>query len=365
MVETTQLSDDSIRISQESATLLTARLFEAAGVPADDAKLVAEVLVSADLRGIRSHGLARVPYFLVRLERGVIATSPEMPFQQRTATTGVLDAANGIGIVAADRAMNEAMRMAGAAGSGFVAVRDSSHFGYAGFWAERAIRMGMLGISMSNSGRRVAPTFGADSVLGTNPIAFTLPGSPGETSFYLDMATSTVAVGKVETALREGRPLPPGWLASSSPAEIDENGVLSFGSPLLPLGGEGTDTGGHKGYGLALLVELLCGALSGTDFGARIAGADGSAPPAMGHLMGALDIDGFRPLADFQADMASTFDAIRTSAKAPGHDRIFIPGEPEEMAVAANYDQGVGMSPAMIDQLLHWGARLGVETGLT
>ena len=364
MVETTQLPDDSIRVPPELARRVASELFQAVGVPQAGAELVAEVLVSADLRGIRSHGLARIPYFLVRLESGVIATDPEMLFEQRSATTGVLDAGNGIGIVAADRAMTEALRMASDKGSGFVAVKDSSHFGYAGFWAEKAMRAGMLGISMSNSGRRVAPTFGSDSVLGTNPLAVTLPGSAGETDFYLDMATSAVAVGKVETALREGRALPPGWLASSSAPELDSNGVLTFDAPLLPLGGEGTDGGGHKGYGLGLMVELLCGALTGTSFEARIAGADGRGPPAMGHLMGAIDLEGFRPLADFQADMASTFDLIRESSKAPGHDRIYIHGEPEAMAEASNRRDGIGVSPAMKSQLETWGQRLGVEAGL-
>lgn len=361
MVETNQLPEDAIRISPDVARRFAADVFKATGVPAAESKLVAEVLVTADLRGIRSHGLARLPYFLVRLERGVIATDPEMPFEQRSPTTGVLDAANGIGIVAADRAMTEAMKMAMAYGSGFVTVRDSSHFGYAGFWAERAMRAGLVGISMSNSGRRVAPTFGMDSVLGTNPLAVTLPGSPGETDFYLDMATSVVAVGKVETALREGRTLPSGWLASTRAPELDSNGVLSFDSPLLPLGGGGTDGGGHKGYGLGLLVELLCGALSGTAFETRIAGADGSGPPAMGHLMGALNIEGFRPLADFQSDMATTFDLIRGTMKAPGHDRIFIHGEPEAIAEERNRREGIAMTPVMLGQLETWGSRLGVE----
>jgi len=364
MVETTQLPDDSIRVPPELARRVAGELFQAVGVPQVEAELVAEVLVSADLRGIRSHGLARIPYFLVRLESGVIATDPEMSFEQRSATTGVLDAGNGIGIVAADRAMTEAMRMAGDHGSGFAAVKDSSHFGYAGFWAEKAMRAGMVGISMSNSGRRVAPTFGTDSVLGTNPLAVTLPGSAGETDFYLDMATSAVAVGKVETALREGRALPSGWLASSSEPELDANGVLSFDAPLLPLGGEGTDGGGHKGYGLGLMVELLCGALTGTSFEARLAGADGSGPPAMGHLMAAIDVEGFRPLADFQTDMASTLDLIRESSKTPGHDRIYIHGEPEAMAEDSNSREGIGVSPAMKTQLESWGQRLGVETGL-
>jgi len=363
MVETNQLPQDAIRVSPDAARRFAAGLFQATGIPTQESALVAEVLVSADLRGVRRHGLARLPYFLVRLESGVIATNPQMPIERRSPTTGVLDAGNGIGIIAADRGMTEAMKMAQENGSGFVAIKNSSHFGYAGFWAERAMRAGLVGISMSNSGRRVAPTFGADSVLGTNPLSFTLPGSPGETDFYLDMATSAVAVGKVETALREGRPLPPGWLASSGSSELDANGVLSFDSPLLPLGGEGTVAGGHKGYGLGLLVELLCGALTGTGFAARIAGADGSGPPAMGHLMGALNIEGFRPLADFQADMAVTFDLIRASTKREGQDRIFIHGEPEALAEKANTRDGIAITRVVLEQLETWAGRLGVEAG--
>lgn len=364
MVESDEIAAGSIRAQATQARRFVAELFQAMEVPAPDAELVAEVLVSADLRGIRSHGVARIPYFLTRLERGVIIARPEFRFTANTPTTGLLDAGNGIGIVAAERAMTEATAMAAAYGSGFVVVTDSSHFGYAGFWAERAMRQGMIGISMSNSGGRVAPTFGVASLMGTNPLAVSIPGASDGTDFYLDMATSAVAVGKVETALREGRELHPAWVGSAQTPHLDENGVLSFDSALLPLGGAGTEGGGHKGYGLALLVELLCGALGGTGFEARIAGAAGESPPAMGHLMGALKIDGFRPMAEVQADMESTFDRIRASEKEPGHDRIFIPGEPEANAETSNLMEGIVVSPAVMEQLERWAARLGVELAL-
>jgi len=364
MVESDEIAAGSVRVQATEARKFVADLFQAMDVPTPDAGLVAEVLVSADLRGIRSHGVARIPYFLTRLERGVIISRPEFRFTANTPTTGVLDAGNGIGIVAADRAMTEATAMAAEYGSGFVVVKDSSHFGYAGFWAERAMRNGMIGISMSNSGGRVAPTFGVDSLLGTNPLAVSIPGAPDGTDFYLDMATSAVAVGKVETALREGRELHPGWVSSAQTPHLDENGVLSFDSALLPLGGAGTEGGGHKGYGLALLVELLCGALGGTGFEARVAGAAGDSPPAMGHLMGALKIDGFRPIADVQDDMESTFARIRGSGKEPGHERIFIPGEPEAHAEAANRSEGIVVSPAVMEQLVRWADRFGVGLAL-
>ncbi|MGH8915168.1 MAG: Ldh family oxidoreductase [Acidimicrobiia bacterium] len=361
MVESEDRTPGTIRVQVARAVEFVDSVFRATGVPSVDATLIAEVLVSADSRGIRSHGLARIPYFLIRLERGLILARPDMRFSPGSATTGLLDAGGAIGIVAADRAMNEAMRMAAEHGTGLVVVKDSSHFGYAGFWAERAMRAGYIGISLSNSGGRVAPTFGQESLLGTNPLAVAIPGADGGTDFSLDMATSTVAVGKIETALREGRQPPPGWVASAQAPTLDDNGVLTFESALLPLGGEGTLTGGHKGYGLALLVELLCGALGGTDFAARVAGAAGDGPPAMGHLMGAIKIEGFRPREQVQADMESTFERIRASAHAPGQQRIYIHGEPEAIAEQTHRRDGIPITPMVREQLDRWATRLDIE----
>jgi LDH2 family malate/lactate/ureidoglycolate dehydrogenase len=361
-VESDQVEIGVTKVQFEVAQRFVADLFRSMDVPDDDADLVAEVLVGADLRGIRSHGLARIPYFLTRLQRGVIKARPEFSFDSGTPTTGLLDADAGIGIVASARAMDEAMAMATGFGCGFVVVRDSSHFGYAGFWAERAMRSGFIGISLSNSGGRVAPTFGTESLLGTNPMAVAIPGAPGGgTDFLLDMATSAVAVGKVETALREGRAPPPGWVASEVAPSLDENGVLSFESALLPLGGEGTETGGHKGYGLALMVELLCGALGGTALAARIAGAAGESAPAMGHLMGAIRVDGFHRLDQVQGNMESTFEVIRGSTRASGRDRIYIHGEPEIETGARHRREGIPVGTVVLAQLDRWAAILGVE----
>lgn len=338
------------------------RLLEAVDVPPDHAALVADVLATADLRGIRSHGVARVSYFLVRLTRGTINTHPDLRYTSNSPTTGVLDADNAIGIVAADHGMAEALRMADQFGSGFVAIGNSSHFGFAGYWAHKAMEQGCIGISLSSGGRRAAPTFGAESILGTNPISVTMPGAADGTDFYLDMATTAVAVGKIETALREGRPVPPGWTASAAPTpELDANGVLDYAAPLLPLGGEGTGTGGHKGYGLSLLAELLCGALPGSPLADRLAGADGHQPPAMGHFMGAIKVAGFRPLAAVGAEMEDTFALIRDSAKTPGHDRIFIHGEPEAIAEAANRAEGIPITAPVLANLRRWADQLGVE----
>lgn len=362
MVESADLPEGTVLVPAQRLVGFVGDTFAAMGVPEGDAILVADVLVSADLRGIRSHGVARTSYFMVRMERGVISPSPSFDLHRGSPTTAVLDAGGGIGIVAADRAMKAAIEMAQEHGSGFVAVRGSSHFGYAGYWANRATERGCIGLSMSNSGRRVAPTAGRAAVLGTNPLAVTLPGGEITNDFHLDMATSAVAVGKVETALREGRPVPTGWVSEAGdPPRLDADDILTYDAPLLPLGGEGTETGGHKGYGLSLMVELLCGALAGSALSDRIAGAAGESPPAMGHFMGAIDMAGFRETRLIQHDMSATFDVLRDSPKASGHDRILIHGEPETEAEARNRRQGVPVTPPVQAQLERWATRLGLD----
>ena len=362
MVEAAPLPEGTLRVAPDDARAFVVRVLRAVDVPSNHADLVADVLVTADLRGIRSHGVARVSYFLVRLSRGTINTDPSMVYSSNSPTTGVLDADNAIGIVAANRGMTEALAMAKQYGSGFVAIGQSSHFGYAGYWAQRAMRHGCIGISMSSGGRRAAPTFAAESILGTNPISVTMPGSRGGTDFYLDMATTAVAVGKIETALREGRPVPPGWTASAAPMpELDANGVLDYAAPLLPLGGEGDATGGHKGYGLSLMAELLCGALPGSPLADRLAGADGHLPPAMGHFMGAIKVAGFRSPEAVAAEMEATFSLIRSSAKAPGHDRIYIHGEPEAIAEESHRKIGIPITPPVLANLQKWADQLDVE----
>jgi len=364
MVETGPLPPGTLRFPPDVIHSFIASAFRTVGVPEADARLVADVLVSADLRGIRSHGAARINFFLVRLERGLINKNPRMKLESNSDTTAVLDADNAIGIIASNRAMEEAMARAERHGSGFVAVRSSSHFGFAGHWAKKAMDRGYIGISMSNGGRRTTPTFGDEPLFGTNPMSVAIPGGPGGTPFYLDMATAVVAAGKVETALREGRPIPKGWVPSSyGPPRLDERSILLHDVPFLPLGGEDPELGGHKGYGLSLMVELLCSLLSGSDLDARIAGASGEGTPSTGHFMGAIKISGFRDPKVVFAQMQKTFERIRASKKAAGRDRIYIHGEPEAIAEEENRRTGVPITPAILEQMrkLNGRLRLGFE----
>ncbi len=273
-----------------------------------------------------------------------------MQYERRTTTTGSLDADNGLGMVASRRALDEAMAMADDHGCGFVTIHGSNHFGFAGYWAVEAMQNGYIGIALANSGRRVAPTFGTEALLGTNPMAVAIPGAGGD-DYVLDMATSAVAVGKVETALRERGAVPDGWV-TGEPA-LDDRGVLTFDAPLLPLGGAGDETGGHKGYGLSLLVELLCGAVAGSPLSARIEGAAGETPANMGQFIGVIRRDAFRDPAEIETDMASTFATLRSAATVPDRDRVLIHGEPEREAERASRADGgmVPVTPKLREQL--------------
>ena len=352
MVESGPLPEGTVRFPAEVIEEFVYTIFRNKDVPEDDARLVAKVLVSADLRGIRSHGAARLTFFMVRIENGVLNNRPDMKFYKGSDTTGLLDADDAIGIVASNRAMDEALAMAEKHGSGFVTVRNSSHFGYAGYWAQKAMEAGFIGISMTNGGRRTAPTFGAEAIFGTNPMSVAIPGGPGGTDFHLDMATAVTAVGKIETALREGREVPKGWVLSSlGTPTLNEKSILNYEVPLAPLGGEGDENGGHKGYGLQLMVDILCGVLSGAGLESRLAGAAGKAKSATGHFMGAIKTSGFRDLSAIFGDMTKLFETIRGSKKAPGHDRIYIHGEPESIAEEENKRIGVPITPAVLEQM--------------
>ncbi|HVR33030.1 MAG TPA: Ldh family oxidoreductase [Acidimicrobiia bacterium] len=359
------MPDDTIYVEADDVRRFAVAALAAAGLTEDDAGLVVDVLLSADTRGIRSHGIARLPYFLSRLSSGVLKSRPQMRFTPRSRTSGVVDADGGVGIVASKFAVDEAMSLARAHGCGFVAVRRSSHFGYAGYWTALAQSAGFVGIAMSNGGGRTAPTFAVEGMLGTNPLSVAFPRSSGGTAFNLDMATSMVAAGKIETLMREGRRLPEGWVHSAAGApRLDDRGKLEPGFPLLPLGGEGDEFGGHKGFGLGLVVELMCGALAGSPLSERL-GETPASVTSVGHFFGVLQADVFAPSEDVAASAEATFETIRAARKEPGRDRVFIPGEPEAFAEAVNARRGVAVDTEVTELLLTWANRLGLTVPWT
>ncbi|HEM61991.1 MAG TPA: Ldh family oxidoreductase [Chloroflexi bacterium] len=346
-----------------------ARLLKGVGVPGQDARVTAEVLVSADLRGIDSHGVARTRRYVDGLRDGVMKARPDVQVVHETAVTALVDGGGGLGQVVGVKAMKLAMDKAQEAGVGFVAVRNSNHYGIAGYYSMMALERELIGISMTNAAPLVVPTFGKDAVLGTNPLSVAVP-TGGERPFVLDMATSVVTRGKLEEHERHDEPLLKGWatdsrgLDTTDASQVLHNLKERLGGGILPLGGAGEDWGGHKGYGLALLVDILCGALPGAGYARSVYAKDevGHPLPAnIGHFFGALRVDAFRPVAEFKDSMDDLVRALRASAKAEGQERIYIHGEKEWETTEERKRLGIPLHPKVVNDLRDLAQELGVE----
>jgi L-2-hydroxycarboxylate dehydrogenase (NAD+) len=358
------------RVSGDVLKAFIAGLLGKMDVPEGDAKLTAEVLVCANLRGIDSHGVARTRRYVQGLRDGVILARPEIRVVQETAVTALVDGGAGLGQVVAAGAMQTAMGKALEAGAGFVAVRNSNHFGIAGFYSMMALEEHLMGISMTNAAPLVVPTFGKDAVLGTNPLSVAVP-TGNERPFVLDMATSVVTRGKLEEYERREKPLLEGWATDSEGVSRSDAGAVLHnlrersGGGILPLGGSGEELGGHKGYGLALLVDILCGVLPGAGYGTRVYPKDNSGQPLpadIGHFFGALRVDGFRPLGDVRNSMDEIIGTLRSSAKAVGRDRIFVHGEKEWEIADDRKRRGIPLHPKVTEDLRALGEELGVPS---
>jgi LDH2 family malate/lactate/ureidoglycolate dehydrogenase len=341
-----------------------AAVLAAVDIDPADAAIVAEVLVQSDLRGIESHGIARLEsYYVNRLRSGVLEAHPKVEVVRETETSIVLDAGNGLGHPVAKRAMDAVIAKAQKHGAAFATVRNSNHYGIAGYYAMMALEHDMIGMASTNTVRFGAPTYGRDLMLGTNPLAYAVPADK-EPAFVLDFATTTVPKGKLEVYARKEKPLNPGWA-------IDANGVetldpqTALKGALLPLGGFGIDTGGHKGFGLGLLVDIMCGVLSGGLFGTDVpTGADGPRPGAISHWFAAFRVDGFRDAAEFKRDMDRELRDFKNAAKVPGQDRIYTAGEIEYEKTLAHRANGVPVHIKVWDGLEKLAAELGVPFDL-
>ncbi len=333
------------------------------GVPKADAEVVADVLIVADLRGKGSHGVARLPRYVNGIRDGKIEPTDRSRVVRETTTTALIDGGNSLGQVVGSKAMLRAIEKAKASSVGLVAVRNSNHYGIAGYYALMALERGMIGLSMTNSFPLVVPTFGRTSILGTNPIALAAP-TDRETPFVLDMATSVVPRGKLEVYNREGKPLPQGWAVdaeghtTTAAAKVLENLANRRGGGILPLGGEGEDFGGHKGYGLALLVDILCGTLSGAATGPDAYAKQSEAN--LGHLFMAISIEAFRPAPEFRRDLDHLLREIKDSPKAAGHPRIYAHGEKAAEATRAMLAKGIPLGAKVVETLRKVGESVGV-----
>jgi LDH2 family malate/lactate/ureidoglycolate dehydrogenase len=330
------------------------------GVSPADAQTVADVLVAADLRGIESHGVARLEsYYVGRIRKGQLNPTPNVTIVRETPTSIVLDAGNGLGHPAGKRAMLAVLDKAKQSGSAFGAVRNSNHYGIAGYYAMLALDRDTIGIASTNSVRYGAPTYGKDIMLGTNPWAYAIPAQ-NEPAFVLDFATTTVPRGKLEVYGRKEKQLNPGWAIDANGKETLSPEEALTGA-LLPLGGFGIDNGGHKGYGLGLLVDIMCAVLSGGAFGNDLPLP--SSPPEPGkisHFFGAIKIDGFRDPAAFKADMDKELRAFKDSQKVPGCERIYVAGEIEYEKTLSYRQNGVPVHVKVWSGLEKLAGELGI-----
>ncbi len=345
------------QVQQFGADLLTAAGMEALASEA----AVAHLLI-ADLRGVESHGMARMPSYISRLRGGLIDPRAEVSIEREFASTLSLNGNNALGLLVGPEAMRRTIVKAQESGICLTTVRGSNHFGIAGAYAVMATEAGLGGMAMTNAGRIVAPFNGARPMLGTNPIAFAVPTGSGR-PLVVDMSTSTVAYGKIEIARRAGVPIPAGWAI-----DVDGQGATDPHQvkALTTLGGT-RDLGGHKGYALSLMVETLCGPLAGNLWGNRIAQSTSTgAQPGIGHMFLAWRVDAFRDMADFLADMDEMIAELRACPPNPhtGAQEVLIPGDPEAEAEIVNRELGIPIRPQVLDELAAAAESVGIEFAL-
>lgn len=343
-------------------------VFVARGLTPEDAAVSADVLLAADVRGIDTHGISRLKYYSDRFKSGITKTEVKLDVVRESATTTVVDCNLGPGHASAARAMRLAMAKARAYGLGAVAVRNATHFGIAGFFPLMAVEEGLVGIAMTNARPAVAPTFSTEPKFGTNPIAVAAPTDEAF-PFWFDAALSTVQRGNIEVAAREGEKLPAGWAVDAEGNAVPDAAELlrkmNDGSgALLALGGAGEEFGGHKGYGLSLVVELFCAAFQDGDFLSKLAGGveGGKARPyRLGHFFLAINVDSFVGLERFRRIAGEMMRELRAARKAPGAPRVWTPGEKEHETMEVRLRDGVPVGPELLAELDGLAAELGLE----
>jgi L-2-hydroxycarboxylate dehydrogenase (NAD+) len=343
------------------------------GVPHTDADIVAEVLLAADLYGVQSHGVAHLRMYYHRIKAGLQLPVTNWNIVRETPTPAVMDGGNGMGMVVGYNAMKIAIEKARKNGMGAVAVRNSSHYGIAGYYSRMAAKEGMAGLCFTNAHPSIAPTFGVQPILGTNPIAFSAP-TDEQFPFTFDAATSIAPRGDIEVAARARKPIPAGWVIKSDGLlATDSRGLIKEmnkdKAALLPLGGEGELMGGHKGYGLATVVEIFSAAFQDGAFLCELHDADKDGKPhpsRIGHFSLAINIENFVPLANFQNAAGRIVRELRNSWRVPGKERIYTAGEKAALSMQRVMKEGVKIPPglqkslrALCDELNITGRDLG------
>ena len=335
------------------------------GCSEKDAAIAADVLLSADLRGVDSHGVARLSGYVRLWEAGRINAKPNVKVVYETPSTAVVDGDGGLGLVVAPFAMQVAIEKAKTAGTGWVSVKNSNHYGIAGIHAMQALQHDMIGISLTNASPLVSPTFSAERLLGTNPIAVAIPAK-NQPPFVADMATTTAANGKLEILQRKGEEAPLGWIQDKEGSPTTSPYGVKDGGALLPLGGD-RDHGSHKGYALGAIVDILSAVLSGANYGPWVPPFVAFLQPdpnpvgeGIGHFFGAMRVDAFRPAEEFKANMDTWIERFRNAKTTPGNEKVLIPGDPERELEAERRAQGIPLIKPVEDDLRALGDKFGV-----
>jgi LDH2 family malate/lactate/ureidoglycolate dehydrogenase len=328
-------------------------VLEKAGVSKENAEIVAHSLLAANLRGVDTHGITRLPIYVERLRAGLTKGRAQGAVVAETPTTAVYDGQDGLGQVVGTRAMQLAITKASAAGLGMVTARNSTHFGTAAYYAMMALDHDMIGMTLTNSPSLMAPWGGRKAFLGTNPLAIAVPAGQ-EKPFVLDMATSVVARGAIILAAKKDETIPNTW-GLNKDGEPTTSAKEANEGALLPLGG-------HKGFGLAMAIEVLTATLAGGPFGPHVGELynNPTRTQGVGHFFGAIRIDRFRPIAEFKADMDAMIREVKAEPLAKGFGKIMVAGEPEFLTEQERREKGVPLSDAVVGDLTKLGTAVGI-----
>jgi L-2-hydroxycarboxylate dehydrogenase (NAD+) len=357
------MTEKNVIVHADTLVSFATKVLQRLGVPEEDARLTARILVKTDLRGIDSHGVAHLaPLYVESLREGLTNPRPDVKVFSQASATAIMDGDGGLGFVVGSRAMEEAIHRAGTTGAGFVAVRNSTHFGAAATYAMMALSRDMIGISMTTGGLGMAVPGSSGRGAGINVICIAVP-TDEEAPFVLDMATTAVAAGKIEVALREGRSIPAGWAVDEEENPLTDPGKYWEGKgALLPLGGI-PQTGSYKGFGLSVAVDILCSILSGSVAIPQLLSEPSSSDRAH-HFFGALRIDGFMPADKFRKAMDGMINMFHNLPKAPGIERIYLAGEVEQETERQRRSKGIPLNAAVIASLQELAKELGIEYDL-
>jgi len=336
------------------------------GCSEEDSKSIADVFLAAEIRDHASHGMIRIKEYYELWKAGRINVKPDVRIVYETPGTAVVDGDNAVGVVAARKSMKIAIEKAKNAGTGWVATRNSNHFGIAGYYSMMALEHDMIGICLTNANPLVAPTFSITRMMGTNPVAVAIPALR-QPPFVADFATTPIARGKLAIAEKKGEKVPFGFVQNKTGIPSDDPAILKSGGSMLTLGGDRLH-GSHKGYCLSAIVDIFSSLFSGANFGpfvppsvAYLPVKDEKVGEGTGHFFGAIRIDAFQPAREFKSKMDQWIETFRVAAPAEGQERVLIPGDPEREAESRIMQEGIKLVPAIKDDLVAIAGELGID----